>query len=81
MASGLGETIAQLKANKKNHSFEELKRILEEYGFQMHPRQRGSHRVFNKRGCFICPSIPEKSPVLPCYVGKVIDALEECCDE
>jgi hypothetical protein len=81
MASSLRETIAQLKANKKNRTYEELKQILEDFGFQMHPRQGGSHRVFNKRGCFISPSIPEKSPVLPCYVGKVIAALEECCDE
>lgn len=81
MASSNRGTIEQLKANKKNRTFGELKRILEDAGFSMHPRARGSHRVFNRPGCFQSPSIPEESPVLACYVRMVIVALEECSDD
>jgi hypothetical protein len=81
MASSCREIIEQLKENKKNRSYEELRRVLEQTGFTMHPRTGGSHRVFTKAGCFVSPSIPEKSPVLACYVRKVIEALEECCDD
>lgn len=81
MASSCRENIEQLKASKKNRTFVELKRVLEDAGFEMHPRSRGSHRAFSKPGCFVSPSIPEKSPVLAVYVRKVIAALEECCDE
>ena len=82
MASNYRGTIDQLKANKKNRTYEELKRILEEAGFVLHPRPKGSHRVFHRPGCSTTPTIPEKKgTVLVCYVGKVIDALEECSDD
>jgi predicted RNA binding protein YcfA (HicA-like mRNA interferase family) len=75
------EVIEDLKRNKKNRTFAELARILESFGFTMHPRTKGSHRPFNKPGCPLGLSIPEggKHVLLP-YVRKVIRALEECCD-
>ena len=82
MASNYRGIIEQLKVNKKNRTYEELKRILEDAGFSMHPRTAGSHRVFHKPGCSITPDIPEKKgPLLVCYVRMVIVALEECSDD
>lgn len=76
------EVIAYLKKHKTNRSFGDLSAILEQFGFKMHDRSKGSHRVFSKPGCELNVSITEgHGEVLPAYVRKVIRALEECCDE
>lgn len=82
MAPDCRGVIADLKTDKTNRNFAELKAILESFGFEMRARQsRGSHRPFSKPGCFIQPSIPEgRGSVLAVYVRKVVQALEECCD-
>ena len=76
------EVIDDLKTNKKNRTFGELRSLLEEFGFEMHPRTRGSHRAFSRAGCAYSPSIPEvRGSVLAVYVRSVIRALEEVCDD
>lgn len=76
------QLLRELRTNKQGRTFQELKAILGAYGFVMHPRNKGSHRVFGKLGCFQSPSIPEAhGPVKVAYVRKVIQALEECTGE
>ena len=78
----LAQLLSELKANKLRWTFAELSEILEGAGFTMHLRNAGSHRAFNKPGCFRSPSIPQgRGPVKPVYVRQVIQALEECCDD
>jgi predicted RNA binding protein YcfA (HicA-like mRNA interferase family) len=83
MPTGDCRTIREeLNRNKKNRTFGELKAILEDFGWTMHPRTKGDHRPFTKPDCEMGVSIPQKKgPVLVAYVRKVVRALEECCDE
>jgi hypothetical protein len=82
MPNGCRDVIEQLKADKKNRTFAELKAILERFGFTMHPSRRGTHRTFNRPGCRVSPTLREsRGHVLAAYVRAVISALEEICDE
>jgi HicA toxin of bacterial toxin-antitoxin, len=82
MASRCREDIEELKADKKNRSFRELRAILEANGFTMHPRNSGSHRVFKRPGVWTRAELIEGSdPQLAVYVRGVILALEECCED
>jgi hypothetical protein len=82
MSGSCRDTIEQLKADKKNRTYAELKAILEASGFVLHPRQKGSHRTFQKPGCVIAPTlVEERGPVKAYAVRMVIQALEECCDD
>jgi hypothetical protein len=79
---GCRETIEHLKANKRSQTFDDLRRILEQFGFAMHKRRGGSHRVLSRTGSFESPSLRQsRGPMLPAYVRAVIRALEEICDE
>jgi len=79
---GCRDTIDKLKANRKSQTFEDLRKVLEEFEFVMHPRSGGSHRVFSRRGCFVSPSLKQdRGPLLPAYVKSVIRALEEICHD
>jgi HicA toxin of bacterial toxin-antitoxin, len=82
MADSCRETVEQLRADKKNRTYAELKAILESAGFVMHSRQKGSHRTFQKPGCLIAPTlVDQRGPVKAYSVRIVIQALEECCDD
>ncbi len=82
MTSGCRDLIEQLKADKKNRTYRELKAILEAHGFTMHPPTKGSHRAFKRPGVVERPVLIEgRDPQLPVYVRGVVRALEECCDE
>ncbi|HSW41150.1 MAG TPA: type II toxin-antitoxin system HicA family toxin [Patescibacteria group bacterium] len=79
---GCRETIEYLKTNRKSQTFEDLRKVLEDFGFVMHPRSGGSHRAFSRHGCFESPSLKQdRGPLLPAYVKSVIRALEEICDD
>jgi hypothetical protein len=82
MTSSCRDVIEQLKADKKNKTFRELKAILEAFGFEMHRPSGGSHRTFKRPGVWTRAMLIEGSdPQLAVYVRGVISALEECCDE
>ena len=79
---GCRETIEYLVSNRKSQTFEDLRRVLEEFGFAMHPRGGGSHRAFSRPGSFVSPPLRQaRGPVLPAYVNAVIRALREMCDD
>jgi hypothetical protein len=79
---GCRETIEYLKANRKSQTFEDLRKVLEDFGFVMHTRGGGSHRAFSRPGCFVSPSLKQdRGPLLPAYARSVIRALEEICDD
>jgi predicted RNA binding protein YcfA (HicA-like mRNA interferase family) len=76
------EAIQDLHAYKKNRTFDDLRRILEDAGFVMRSRTAGSHRTFAKRGCTVIVTLPDSRGLLfAAYVRMVIRALEECCDD
>lgn len=56
--------------------FEELKIILEHYGFQLRSGNSGSHCVFVKRGCFPIV-VPKKNPVKMAYILEVKKLVEK----
>ncbi|MBR5976770.1 MAG: type II toxin-antitoxin system HicA family toxin, partial [Clostridia bacterium] len=63
----------------KNLRFDEIKKVLEAYGYVMHTSGKGSHRTFRKPGCEIV-TIPEHEPVKIAYI-KVIKAIVEGADK
>ena len=62
--------------------FDELRRVLESYGYEMKgPGGGSSHAVFRKPGCMPV-TIPRHEPVKKVYVEKVRDViLKEKDDE
>ncbi|ABA88045.1 toxin, HicA family [Syntrophotalea carbinolica DSM 2380] len=70
-------------SNPKNVRFEELKRLLEGFGFTCcQPRGGSSHYTFRKQGSYPI-TVPKKRPVNQAYVKSVIKQLnlEEWYDE
>jgi predicted RNA binding protein YcfA (HicA-like mRNA interferase family) len=70
--------LEKLRRNPKNVSFEELRRVLEDYGFELH-RVRGSHHVYqqtilDKKVVFIVPYQRGKLP--PVYVEDALDLID-----
>lgn len=60
-------------------SFEELRKVLESYGYEMHsPREGSSHATFRKAGCNPI-TIPKHEPIKTVYVEmvKAVIVLEE----
>lgn len=56
--------------------FDELRRILESYGYTMHgPKGGSSHFTFRKPGCPPI-TIPKKEPIKRVYVKLVKEAVE-----
>lgn len=72
----------RVRVNRQGTTFADLKRLLEAAGFEMHPRNGGTHRAFSKPGCFVSPTIPEmRGPVKVAYVSLVLRVVKECTDE
>lgn len=60
----------------KDLRFEELRKVLESYGYTMQsPRSGSSHYTFRKRGCSSI-TIPKHSPIKRVYVELVRDIVE-----
>lgn len=60
----------------KDVRFEELKKILEYYGYEMsNPGTGGSHLTFRKKGCAPI-TIPKSSPIKVAYVKLVKEVIE-----
>ncbi len=56
--------------------YEELKRVLEEYGYTVkQPKSGGSHYTFRKPGCMPIP-IPKHEPIKKVYVEMVKEVVE-----
>jgi len=56
--------------------FDELKKVLEEYGYIMHgPRGGSSHYTFRKAGCRTI-TIPKHNTIKKIYVEMVKDIVE-----
>ena len=74
------KTLERFRRNPKNVRFEELRDLLEKFGFMMKPG-RGSHMVFRKEG--VQPiTIPKREPFLLCkYVKHALKRLDEISDD
>ncbi len=56
--------------------YEELKRVLEEYGYTVkQPKSGGSHYTFRKPGCMPI-TIPKHEPIKKIYVEMVKEVVE-----
>ena len=56
--------------------YEELKRVLEEYGYTVkQPKSGGSHFTFRKPGCMPI-TIPKHEPIKKVYVEMVKEVVE-----
>ncbi len=60
----------------KDLRFEELRKVLETYGYTMKaPRSGSSHYTFRKDGCMPI-TIPKSNPIKKAYVELVRDVVE-----
>lgn len=70
--------LQKLRQNPKDVSFEQLKQVLEDYGFE-HVRTAGSHHTFiarqGERDWRL--TIPFHRPIKQAYVMKSIEAIDE----
>lgn len=74
--SQLEKLIQRIKSLDKNLRFDELRKVLELYGFVMGmPGRGGSHRTFRKEG-FRPITIPVNNPVKLDYVKVVKELIE-----
>ena len=69
--------LEQIKTLSKEARFEELRKILESYGYEMKgPRGGSSHATFRKKGRLPI-TIPQKNPVKKVYISMVRDVILE----
>ena len=60
----------------KNLRFDELRKVLEKYGYTMYaPRSGSNHYTFRKPGCSPI-TIPKHEPIKKVYVELVRDVVE-----
>lgn len=60
----------------KDFRFDELRRVLESYGYEMHaPKGGSSHYTFRKPGCQPI-TIPKHEPIKKVYVERVRQIVE-----
>ena len=66
----------------KNIRFDEIRKILESYGYEMSgPSGGSSHKTFRKPGCYPI-TIPQHEPIKRVYVEMVKEVIEsEDADE
>lgn len=68
--------IARIYGLSKDLRFEELKRVLESYGYVMNaPRSGSSHYTFRKPNCMPI-TIPKHEPIKKVYVEMVRQVVE-----
>ena len=68
--------IAKILTLSKDLRFDELRKVLESYGYEMHaPRGGSSHYTFRKPGCQPI-TIPKHEPIKKVYVGMVRQIVE-----
>ena len=70
----------RIKALSNDLRFEELRRVLESYGYTMNqPRGGSSHFTFRKPGCAPI-TVPKKEPIKRAYVEMVRQVVESDAD-
>ena len=68
--------IAKILTLSKDLRFDELRKVLESYGYEMHaPRGGSSHYTFRKPGCQPI-TIPKHEPIKKVYVEMVRQIVE-----
>ena len=67
--------IQRIKSLDKNLRFEEIRKVLESFGYEM-TVHGGSHHTFRKKGCRKI-TIPKHSVIKTIYVENVRDVIEE----
>ena len=68
--------LAKICSLSKDLRFEELRKVLESYGYEMHaPRSGSSHYTFRKSGCNPI-TIPKHEPIKKVYVMLVKQVVE-----
>lgn len=68
--------IAKILTLSKDLRFNELRKVLESYGYEMHaPRGGSSHYTFRKPGCQPI-TIPKHEPIKKVYVEMVRQIVE-----
>ena len=68
--------IAKILTLSKDLRFDELRKVLESYGYEMHaPRGGSSHYTFRKPGCQPI-TIPKYEPIKKVYVEMVRQIVE-----
>jgi predicted RNA binding protein YcfA (HicA-like mRNA interferase family) len=70
--------LQKVRQNPKNVSFDELKLVLEDYGFE-HLRTAGSHHTFiaERFGRDWRLTIPFNRPIKQVYVTQALSAIDE----
>ena len=72
----LDKLIAKILTLSKDLRFDELRKVLESYGYEMHaPRGGSSHYTFRKPGCQPI-TIPKHEPIKKVYVEMVRQIVE-----
>ena len=73
--------LSRILSLSKDMRFDELKKVLESYGYEMNaPRSGGSHYAFRKPGKNPI-TIPKHEPVKKIYVDMVREVVEESAHE
>ena len=68
--------LARIHALSRDLRFDELRKVLESYGYEMHaPRGGSSHYTFRKPGCQPI-TIPKHEPIKKVYVELVRQVVE-----
>lgn len=68
--------LARIYSLSKDLRFEELRKVLESYGYQMYaPRGGSSHYTFRKAGCQPI-TIPKHEPIKKIYVEMIRQVVE-----
>ena len=68
--------LARIHSLSRDLRFDELRKVLESYGYEMHaPRGGSSHYTFRKPGCQPI-TIPKHEPIKKAYVELVRQVLE-----
>lgn len=74
--SKFDKLLSQILSLSKDLRFEEIKKVLEFYGYTMNaPRSGSSHYTFRKDGCMPI-TIPKHEPIKKVYVKMVKDIVE-----
>lgn len=68
--------LARICTLSKDIRFDELRKVLESYGYEMNaPRSESSHYTFRKKGCMPI-TIPKHEPIKKVYVEMVKQIVE-----
>lgn len=74
--SQLDKLLQRIRSLDKNLRFNELRKVLEYYGYTMSgPSSGSSHKTFRKQGQ-IPITIPQHDPIKRAYVEKVKEVIE-----